>query len=399
MVVATPLGARTAYWLLETMRQFGAARLAEPERKELLDRHGEYFADLAERSWGGMRSRQSAAWLELIDDEFDNIRAACERALLDQNVDRAVQISGGLFMYNHTRRLPEIYRWLDQALALPDADQHRMIRHARLHHAYGNFMASEFTRAELEIRSVLDTGDDIDTLRPLALFLLAATITTTPDVFVRLSRESYEAARLGGSDYDYDRTEALWNLCIDAMNQGRPDPVLAHELLDLGRDLGNARALAGGLMTSAVAEDDLPRAIELLYEARDVTARSRDTFRYATATAWLGFLTAGDDTQAVLRTVPDLVAHAQATGQHILLKNISRDLLMPLATVQNFEAVAILDGAGSPVSIRPARAAEAVATAKRALDDQHYETLHSQGEALSPIQLEEYLLGLADKLT
>jgi predicted ATPase/class 3 adenylate cyclase len=400
MVVATPLGARTSYWLLETMRQFGAARLAEPERKELLDRHSEYFADLAERSWGGTRSRQRAAWLELIDDEFDNIRAAFARALLDQNVDRAVQISGGLFMYNHTRRLPEIYRWLDQALALPDADQHRMIRHARLHHAYGNFMASEFRQAELETRSVLDAGDDIDTLRPLALFQLAATgDANDPDEFVRLSRESYEAARLGGSDYDYDRTEALWNLCIDAMNQGRPDPVLAHELLDLGRDLGNARALAGGLMTSAVAEDDLPRAIELLDEARDVTARSRDTFRYAAATAWLGFLTAGDDPQAALRTVPDLVAHAQATGQHILLKNISRDLLMPLATLQNFEAVAILDGAGNDVSIRPARAAEAVATAKRALDDQHYEMLHSQGEALSPIQLEDYLLGLADKLT
>jgi hypothetical protein len=64
---------------------------------------------------------------------------------------------------------------------------------------------------------------------------------------------------------------------MNAMSEVRPDPVLAQELLDLGRDLGNARALAGGLLTSAVAEHDFPRAIELLDEARDVTAPSRDT--------------------------------------------------------------------------------------------------------------------------
>jgi predicted ATPase len=394
MVVATPLGGRTSYWLLETMRQFGAARLTASEHAELLDGHGEYFADLADRSWHGMRSRQTAAWLELLDDQFDNIRAVAERALLDHNVDRALRISGGLFIYNQTRRLPEIYRWLDQALALPDAEEHRRIRQARLHHAYGTIMAAELRQAGLELRSLLAGGDDFDPLRPLALALLAQ---TDHNQTVRLCSESLESARRGGPDYDYDRVEALWTLCIDDMSRGRLDPKIAHALLDLGRDLGNARAVAGGLLMSAMAEDDLSRTVALLQEARELTARSRDTFRHAGATAWLAFLNAGDDPQAVLRTIPDLVAHARATGQHVLLKNCSRDLLMPLAAVQNYQAVAIVDGAATPLCCRPARAAEAVATARNALADQHYEVLHAQGQALSPLELEDYLLSLADQ--
>jgi predicted ATPase len=103
LVVATPQGARTSYRLLETMRQYGATRLAPEEEKQLRDRHCEYFADLAERSWDGIRGRRSQDWLELLDDQFDNLRAAWERALLAQNLVQMVRIAGGLFMYNQAR--------------------------------------------------------------------------------------------------------------------------------------------------------------------------------------------------------------------------------------------------------------------------------------------------------
>src|SRR5262249_46601399 len=79
LVVATPQGARTSYRLLETMRQYGAARLADDDADQLRDRYGEYFVDLAERAWAGMRGRHSGEWLDLLDDEFDNLRAAWER--------------------------------------------------------------------------------------------------------------------------------------------------------------------------------------------------------------------------------------------------------------------------------------------------------------------------------
>ena len=122
---------------------------------------------------------------------------------------------------------------------------------------------------------------------------------------------------------------------------------------------------------------------------RDLTVRIRDTFRYATATVWLGFLAARDDPQAVLRTIPELVAHAQATGQHILLTNVCRDLLMPLAAVRRYQAPAILKGAATWVSLRSARAAEAVSTASMAPSDQRKDTtpdLPSGGSTSIPMR-------------
>ena len=73
-----------------------------------------------------------------------------------------------------------------------------------------------------------------------------------------------------------------------------------------------------------MAEDDRRRAIDLLEQAPDPDRPHPGQLSIlAAATAWLGFLTAGDDPQAVLRTIPELVAHAQATGQHIVLKNVA----------------------------------------------------------------------------
>ena len=41
------------------------------------------------------------------------------------------------------RQLPEIYRWLDQALVLPDAEVHRLMGRAELfHHVYGDLVAA-----------------------------------------------------------------------------------------------------------------------------------------------------------------------------------------------------------------------------------------------------------------
>ena len=259
LVVATAQGSRTSYRLLETMRQYGAGRLVGDDEKRLQDRHGEYFADLTERAWDGMRGRHSQDWLELLDDEFDNVRAAWERALQAQNVDQMVRIAGGLFMYNHTRRLPEIYGWVEEALALPGSYRHRLGRHARLHWAYGIYMNGDRATSEAEIRAVLaEREDDSDPLQPLALFMLAAAVVQQlgrVEEGQQLIREAEECARRRGPDYDYDLAEALWNRCSGALYRGTPDRAVGNELLELARSLGNARALAGGEIVKSCGSD------------------------------------------------------------------------------------------------------------------------------------------------
>jgi hypothetical protein len=201
LVIVTRQRDRTSYRLLETIRQYGAGRLAGDDEQRLRDRHREYYADLAERAWDGMRGRHSQDWLELLDDQFDNIRAAWERALLAQDIDQMTRIAGGLFMYNHTRRLPEIYGWVEQALAIPGAYQHRMARHARLHRAYGMQINNELVASENEIRAVLgEDGGDSDPLKPLALFVLTASIGNQgrQEEALQLMRDAEDCARSRG---------------------------------------------------------------------------------------------------------------------------------------------------------------------------------------------------------
>ena len=401
LVTATPQASRTAYRLLETMRQYGADRLTSGEKQQLRDRHGEYFAGLAERSWDGVRGYHSRDWMETLDIHFDNIRAAFENALDDGRADRAVIIAGGLFMFNHSRRSPELYAWVNRALALPDADHQRFLRHARLHRAFSLYMANDLSRAEREVRGVLDqTADDSDPLRPLTLCTLAPPIGTLGrlDEFEQVSREALDLARRGGIDHDYDQAEALWMLCAVAMFRGAPNQKLARELLALARRLGNHRAVASGLLMAGIAEPDLAMAADLLAEARDVTARSRDGYRHALATAWLRMVTSRGEPRAAIQTLREMVGYARSTGQHVVPHYVGRDLLYPLVALGRYDATAVLDGALGPVAfIDPSRAAEAVATVRAAVGSDEYARLAAIGRAFSASDLEDYLIRLAEE--
>jgi hypothetical protein len=257
-------------------------------------------------------------------------------------------------------------------------------------------MNNEHAAAEAEIRAVLaEDGSDSDPLKPLALFLLTAVMAGrgSTEEGEQLVREAEDCARRRGSDYDYDRAEGLWNRCATALFRGDPDRAGANEYLELARDLGNARALAGALLMSGMADPDPKRGGEMLAQARELTARTRETWRHLIATIWLGLLV--DDPLVPIHALPGLVEQARSSGQRLSLVQHGRNLLKPLATIGRFDAVAVLDGASVPYSVRPALAAEAVTTARQMLGEGHYGQLYDEGHSFSPADLEEYLLRLA----
>ncbi len=63
------------YYLLETLRQYGAELLTEKEAGKLRKRHYDYYRDLAEQAWRERLIRQSA-WMNRIRLEHDNLLAA-----------------------------------------------------------------------------------------------------------------------------------------------------------------------------------------------------------------------------------------------------------------------------------------------------------------------------------
>jgi predicted ATPase len=65
--------------MLETIREYAAERLSESDEPEaLLDRHASYFLSFAERAEGHLRGPDRAGWLDRLEEERDNLRAALD---------------------------------------------------------------------------------------------------------------------------------------------------------------------------------------------------------------------------------------------------------------------------------------------------------------------------------
>jgi non-specific serine/threonine protein kinase len=117
LVVAEEQHGSVRYRLLETIRQFAFGHLTEAnEATAARGRHAAYFLELAEVAEPKMRGPDALEWVDRLDSEHDNLRAALAWSL-EQDNDAALRLSGALASFwwsrsNHT----EGRRWLARAL-------------------------------------------------------------------------------------------------------------------------------------------------------------------------------------------------------------------------------------------------------------------------------------------
>jgi predicted ATPase/transcriptional regulator with XRE-family HTH domain len=91
------------YHLLETIRHYSHQHLNESgKREETERRHFDFFLELAETAENGFKTSQHQAWLERLDREKENLRAAHVNSLAAQHYDDALQFTGTLFWYWQT---------------------------------------------------------------------------------------------------------------------------------------------------------------------------------------------------------------------------------------------------------------------------------------------------------
>jgi len=110
--------AEARYRLLETIRQYGRERLVEVGGGEKVrDRHLMYYLKFAERTEPELRGPHQIAWLDRLEKEVDNLRAALEWAL-DVNVDAGLRMASALLWFWHIRsHKSEGIDWLERALS------------------------------------------------------------------------------------------------------------------------------------------------------------------------------------------------------------------------------------------------------------------------------------------
>ncbi|GAB2657938.1 hypothetical protein GCM10009743_37680 [Kribbella swartbergensis] len=111
------------YYMLAVIREFAAGRLeAAGLAEETARRHARYYISLAEEAEGRLRGEHQAQWLERLDGELDNLRAAMAWSLRTRSVREALRLAGGLWLFCYLRgHYAEGGQWLERAMALTDS--------------------------------------------------------------------------------------------------------------------------------------------------------------------------------------------------------------------------------------------------------------------------------------
>ena len=108
----------TRYRLLESIREYSLEKLTGSQNKpELLDKHLEYYVQFAEQGDRKIKGAEQAVWLEKLEIEHDNLRAAllwaAERNNFEAGLSLAVNLTYFWFVRGHIR---EGAGWLEKFL-------------------------------------------------------------------------------------------------------------------------------------------------------------------------------------------------------------------------------------------------------------------------------------------
>jgi predicted ATPase/class 3 adenylate cyclase/DNA-binding CsgD family transcriptional regulator len=133
LVQADEISGSTRYRLLETVRHYAAERLARrsgPELDQTRAVHRDYYLALVETADTHLRGPDEAAWLDRIEAEFDNIRAALAFSLADPaSAEPGLRLAAGLHRFCNMRgHGGEILQALSVLLERPDAQAPTRIR-------------------------------------------------------------------------------------------------------------------------------------------------------------------------------------------------------------------------------------------------------------------------------
>ena len=270
--------------MLETIREY-AVELLETDKdvERLRQRHAEYIATLAEFAQPELTGRDQVVWVQRLEAEQENVRAAIAWGLEHQPLVAARLVAAlGNFWFNHGQ-FAEARHWVDSTLALSDLPA--KLRISALDVA-GSLRreASDYARAATLHEEQLALARAVGDSRGIALSLqrLGANarvqgdygrahelrgeavdrfreIGGLPDLAVALSELAITEAAVG----TYERARALF-----AESLG-----ISESLGDLARMASALNNLAGSALAAGKAEDarePLARALTLSLTIGDV---------------------------------------------------------------------------------------------------------------------------------
>jgi len=140
VVAAREQGEVARYRMLETIREYAWEKLVEAGEPELVQkRHLSFFLKLAEEAEPKLHSTEQMAWLDRLESEHDNLRAALEWSQANgESEEKRLRLAGALFWFWYIRNyVSEGRSWLEEALARGSASDRTLARANALYAAGG----------------------------------------------------------------------------------------------------------------------------------------------------------------------------------------------------------------------------------------------------------------------
>jgi non-specific serine/threonine protein kinase len=122
VTAATLHRSEARYSMLETIRYYGREKLEEAREWSFLrDRHLQCFLELTEETASKLTGKYQQLWLDWLEDEYDNIRAALAWSLASGSIEAGLRIANALYQFWTIRDYAEeALTWLKRLLARAD---------------------------------------------------------------------------------------------------------------------------------------------------------------------------------------------------------------------------------------------------------------------------------------
>jgi predicted ATPase/DNA-binding SARP family transcriptional activator len=327
------------YAMLETIREYALERLGELEPDQATcGRYVAYFLDLAERAYPNLRGAESSIWLEQIEEDHDNMRAALAFALDRGDLETALRLAGALARYWLVRgQLSEGRRWLETALAQPGRSKARprALRGLALLDLEQGELEQPQHLAEEALALALDQGDPLEAAKAAGLLADAAWYRGDLETAEAHYERAVGQARTAGDELEVAiNLHNLGEVYRAAAELDKAETCL-QESLQIATQLDDAFGQASGLLGLVYVADargDRELGLALLTKATDLLAEIRNVGGIAECLVAFGKLTAeGDDPARAARAW----GAASALGAEI-----GRDLSNPAVVTAHEDAVA-----------------------------------------------------------
>ncbi len=278
------------YWMLETIREYGRDQLEVAAEETVIDRHGAFYERFAAEAESGLRGPDAAEWLDRVEQELPNLRAAMARALESGLGERCARIATDLGRYWEARSsATEGRSWIGQSLAAGAVDAQACFWGARLAFFQGDLGSAAALFANAAAGAAA-SGDAVVEAASLAYSGWIARERGDPAAGSAPIERSREL--LAELTDPWERSEVLLPLAAGELGAGAAEPQpFFREVLALKREAGDVIAISDSLNNvgwDAVLAGDLEGAITSLEEALAIARDLGDTFRITLAACNLG---------------------------------------------------------------------------------------------------------------